>query len=36
MLSRFWLAVNVAIVHQLEKNRSESDFNDIIPLGRYR
>ncbi len=30
------LAVNVCIVHQLEKNRSESDSNQIISLCLYR
>jgi len=32
----FWLAVNVFIVHQLEKNRSESNSNDIVSLCLYR
>jgi len=27
--------VVVVIVHQLEKNRSESDSNDIVPLWPY-
>ncbi len=25
----FWLDANVLIIHQLEKNRSENDSNDI-------
>ncbi len=30
-----WLGVNVCIIHQLEKNRSESDSNDIVSLCLY-